>query len=84
MMQCRKVSSDFWLIWFFNQRAKYNHALSIVHRRHWHQCWHHWHWCHLCTPLLAKGLKKQTSYLVLVYTLMTLIYAHQIFTDSDL
>ena len=26
-------TSSFWLIWFINQRALYNHALSIVRRR---------------------------------------------------
>ena len=54
----------FWLIWFINQRALYNHALSIIHHRHWHQCWHH----HLCTFPPGTGLDKETSYLVYICT----------------
>ena len=37
----------------------------------------HWHW-HLCTPLLATGLNIETC------AHMSLIYTHQIFSDSDL
>ena len=54
----------FWLIWFFNQRAFFNHALSIVglgigiilHCR-----------C-LCTPPPGTGLDIETSYLVYMCT----------------
>ena len=69
--------SDFWLIWFINQRALYNHALSVMrHRHHW--CWRHHHRCwHLCTPLLATGLDIQTSYLVHICT-----YAPHICTSN--
>ena len=51
----------FWLICFINQRALYNHALSVVRRRCWCRHWHHW--C-LCTPLTATGLNIETSYSV--------------------
>ena len=51
-------SSAFWLIWFINQRALYNHALSIVLLRGWHR---------LCTPPLATGLNIETSYLVQIF-----------------
>ena len=126
----------FWLIWFINQRALPNHALSVVHCcHHWcnhhiggsrgacqahtppmgpnsfiftyifakkhphqrstspswvhaplreildpplhHQCWHH-HWCCLCKSLQATGLDIHT------HAPMSLIYAHQIVSDSDL
>ena len=57
----------FWLIWFINQRALYNHALSIMHCH----CWHH--------PALASAslsvhtspgtwLDIETSYLVHICT----------------
>ena len=41
-----------------NQRALYNHALSVVRRRRWHRR------RHLCTPLLATGSHTETSYLI--------------------
>ena len=41
----------FWLIWFINQRALYNHALFVLHRRRWH---------HLCTPLITSGFNRET------------------------
>ena len=69
----------FWLIWFINQRALYNHALSIIVIGvilHQHWCWHH---C-LYTPPPGTWLDIETSYLVH----MSPIYAHQIFNDSDL
>ena len=51
----------FWHIWFINQRALYNHALSVVigiiigvHR---------WHHHHLCKPPPGTGLDRETSYL---------------------
>ena len=46
----------------------------------WHQC--HWHCWFLCTPPLATGLNMETSYLV-HYVPKSLIYVHQIFSDSD-
>ena len=57
----------FWLIWFINQRALYNHALSVIIIGvvlcwHWH---HHWH---LCTPLPGTWLDIETSYLVHICT----------------
>ena len=59
--------------WLIYQRASYNHALSIV------RCWRR-HWRRLCSPLPATGLDIETSYLVQ----MSLVYAYQIFSDSDL
>ena len=50
----------YWLIWFINQRALYNHALSIVRR----PACHHWHRHHLYTPLVATDLNIQILYLV--------------------
>ena len=50
----------FWLIWFINQRALYNHALSVV-RRHWHH--------RLCTP--PSGTWLDIKQLHIWYT-----YAH--------
>ena len=45
----------FWLIWLINQRAAYNHALSVVHRRRRHlRC--------MCAALLATALDIETSY----------------------
>ena len=53
------------LIWFINQRALYNHELSVMRHRRWHWCWQHW--C-LCTPPPGTGLDKETSYLVYMCT----------------
>ena len=58
---------SFWLISFINQRALYNHALSIIiigivlcqHQR--------WHW-HLCPPPPGTWLDIETSYLVHICT----------------
>ena len=36
----------------------------------------------VCTPLLFTGLNIETSYLF-TYAPISLIYAHQIFSDSD-
>ena len=45
---------------------------------------HHWHQCHrLCIPPPGTGLDIETSYLVYICTYVP-IYAHQIFSDSDL
>ena len=52
----------FWFFWFINQRALYNHALSIVRHRRW--C----HWCSLCRHLIATGLNRETSYFVYICT----------------
>ena len=50
----------FWLIWCINQRALYNHELSVVRR---------WCWCRcLCTPPPGTGLDIETSYLVQICT----------------
>ena len=55
------------------QPKSLNHGLSVVRHRRWHHC----HWYHLCTPLLATGLNNETSHL-------SPICAHQIFSDSDI
>ena len=47
-MQMYFLESTFWLIWFINQRALYNHELYIVHR----------HWCR---PTLASASSVHTS-----------------------
>ena len=65
----------FWLIWFINQRALYNHALSVAIVLHRHR--------HLCTPPPGTWLDIETSYLVHICTCVP-IYAQQIFNDSDL
>ena len=63
------------LIWFMNQRALYNHALSITHRRHWRR------------PVSASVLTspwhlvRHRNFIPGTYMH---IYAHQIFNDSDL
>ena len=68
----------FWLIWFINQRASYNHELSIVH----HHCHSHFH---LCTPPFGTRLDIETSYLVYICMYAPPpTYTHQIFSDSDL
>ena len=72
----------FWLIWFINQRALYNHALSIV--------------VGIgiivigivivgvvCAHPTATGLDIETLYLVYICTYIP-TYAHQICSDSDL
>ena len=58
---------SFWLIWFINQRALYNHALSVIVigvilHRHQHQ--HHL----LCTPPPGTWLDIEASYLVPICT----------------
>ena len=65
LVQAKRLSWAFWLIWFINQRALYSHAFPILHRRRWCH-WHHWF--HLCTPLPATGLNIGTSYLVFICT----------------
>ena len=69
------LTCSFWLIWFINQRALYNHALSVVH-------WCH-QWC-LCTPPLATGFTTETSYLLHICTYVPPIHAHQILSDFNL
>ena len=74
------LTYGFWLIWFINQRVLYSHALSIMHRH----------------PVLVSA---SVLALVSVHTSpwhrvrhrnfifgthMPPIYAHQIFSDSDL
>ena len=56
---------NFWLIWFINQRALYNHALSVVRPR-WRCRRLHRRWHHLCTPFLATGSNIETSYLIYI------------------
>ena len=48
----------------------------VRHCQGWCQCGHQ---CHLCTVLLATWSDKETSYVH-----MSPVYAHQIFSDSDL
>ena len=55
----------FWLIWFINQRALYNHALSIIIIG---VVLHQHHHCHLCTPPPGPWLDIETSYLVHICT----------------
>ena len=58
---------SFWLIWFINQRALYNHALSmVIIGIILHQCWCQHH-C-LCTPPPGTWLDIETSYLVYICT----------------
>ena len=45
-------------------------------RRRWR---YHHRWRHLCTTLLATEL-----HILYEYAYMSLVYAHQIFSDSDL
>ena len=47
--------NHFWLIWFINQRAFYNHC--VCHRHHWH------HPCCLFTSPPGAGLDIETLYL---------------------
>ena len=57
--EVRRCLLRFWLIWFINQRALYNHTLSIMHRR--------WH-CHLCTTPPGTGLDIEALYFVYICT----------------
>ena len=53
----------------------------VCRRWRWH---HHQHWHHrLCTPPPATGLDIEASYLVYRCTYVP-IYAHQIFSDSNM
>ena len=62
-----KCSTCFWLIWFINQRALYNYALSIVVIGVvLCQCWHQ-HCCP-CTPSPDTWLDIETLYLVYICT----------------
>ena len=58
---------SFWLIWFINQRALCNHALSIVIVGIV-LCWHQHHHCRLCTPPPGTWLDIETSDLVHICT----------------
>ena len=74
---CVTHACNFWLIWFINQRASYNHALCVGILC---QCWcQHWHWYCLCIPLLATGLNIKTSYLVHICTYVPHICTSNIF-----
>ena len=53
------------MIWLINQRALYNHALSIIIGVSIIVL--HWHW-HLYTPPPATGLYVETLYLVHICT----------------
>ena len=74
------LAFGFWLIWFINQRALYNHALSVIvgvsigvvisvicAHCPWHRVRHR---------NFISGIH--------IYAHMSPIYTHQIFKDSDL
>ena len=74
------VSTDcFRLIWFINQRSLYSHALSVVHR-HWCHRWHP----HLCTPPPWHRVRPRNFICGMHMQICPPIYAHQIFSDSEL
>ena len=73
LMVIRTNTVGFWLICLINQRALYNHALSVVGVV-LHRC--------LCTPPPGTGL--DIVHIWYTYAHVSTIYAHQIFSDSNL